>query len=61
MTAPELRAFRDRHAITAPAAAKLLGIGERTWFHWLAGDNPVPEAAAKLLRWAYEGNRPIIP
>lgn len=53
MTPSQLRGILKKLGFTAREAAARLGVDERTVRRWLAGDSPIPTAAAVLLAtWA---------
>ncbi len=43
MTAAELRAWRKTHGMTQKQAAKWVGVSERTWIRFEAGERDVPK------------------
>jgi DNA-binding transcriptional regulator YiaG len=57
MTRTEIRNLRARLELTQGAAARLVGVSDRTWRGWEAGErngNPcdIPEPVARLLHLA---------
>lgn len=55
MTPTQLRAILFRLGLTQAAAARLVGVPDRTMRKWLAGDHDMPESAAILLRLLVRG------
>lgn len=55
MTPAELRATLSRLGLPQTGAAKLLGVDGRTVRRWIAGEIPVPELVARVLRAAKRG------
>jgi DNA-binding transcriptional regulator YiaG len=50
LTPRQLQHAIDQLGLSQRAAARFLGIDERTMRKWIAGKARVPESAAKLLR-----------
>ncbi len=50
MTPAQYIAILRKLGLTAATAAPVLGMGRRQSFRYAAGDAPVPEVVAKLLR-----------
>lgn len=50
MTPKQYAEAISRLGLSQRAAAKFLGVDERTSRKWIAGDSRIPESAAKLLR-----------
>jgi len=50
MTGNQLQAALDQVGLSQRKAGPFLGVHDRTVRHWIADDQPVPEAVAKLLR-----------
>jgi DNA-binding transcriptional regulator YiaG len=51
MTATEFDAVIDRLGLSQVAAARLLGFNERTVRRWALGETPIPDVAARFLRY----------
>lgn len=49
MTPAELRTLMTVKRLTAPQVAGMVYVTERAVFYWLAGERPMPDAAAELL------------
>jgi DNA-binding transcriptional regulator YiaG len=50
MTPKQYAAAIERVGLSQRGAAAFLGVDERSSRRWIAGDAPIPESAAKLLR-----------
>lgn len=50
MTATQYRAAIEKLGLSQRGAGFFLGVDERTSRRWAAGDAPIPESVAKLLR-----------
>lgn len=57
VTAPELRAWRDRLGISQAAAAKALGLSLRAYQHYEVGTRAIPEPAPGIAALAAEVER----
>jgi hypothetical protein len=55
MTASELTATLKALDLTRAKTAQLLGMSERTVYHWAAGRTPIPVAVAAVLRLIRSG------
>lgn len=51
MTADEYREALESLGLTQVAAAKLLGVDDRTSRRWAAGDREIPPPAQRFLRY----------
>jgi DNA-binding transcriptional regulator YiaG len=51
MTPDQYRAAIEQLGLTQVAAAKLLGVDERTSRRWATGERDVPAPAARFLRY----------
>lgn len=49
MTAIELRALLAQLGLSQRAAARLLGVDDRTVRRWIVAERPIPEPARRLL------------
>jgi predicted transcriptional regulator len=59
MTPKQFNAALERLVLTQVGAAKLLGLTDRTVRNYAAGDTPIPEPTAKLLRLLVAGTLTI--
>jgi len=50
VTPDELERLRTRLGLTQAQAAYRIGVHERTWRKWAAGERKIPSPVAKLLR-----------
>ena len=55
MTPEELERLRARLGLTQAQAAHRMGVHERTWRKWAAGERKIPAPVAKLLRLMITG------
>lgn len=51
MTPDQLRKLLDRAGLSQRAAARLLGIDERTMRRYASGEYPVPVVVEYAIRW----------
>jgi len=51
MTAEDYRGAIERLGLSQNAAARLLGVDERTSRRWVSGERDVPEPAARFLQY----------
>jgi DNA-binding transcriptional regulator YiaG len=51
VTADEYRSAIERLGLSQVAAAKLLGVDDRTSRRWASGERDVPHPAARFLRY----------
>lgn len=57
MTSDEYRQTIDRLGLTQNAAARLLGVDERTSRRWALGERDIPPPAQRFLRYLIETGR----
>jgi DNA-binding transcriptional regulator YiaG len=51
MTTDDFNAVLDKLSLSSTAAARLLGINDRTARRWTSGAAPIPAPAARFLRF----------
>lgn len=57
MTADEYREAIEELGLSQVAAAKLLGVDDRTSRRWASGDREIPPPAARFLRYLIATDR----